>query len=158
MTDELERLRAKNRELLDEKKAAKAKADELAERVKALERERDEARQELHRVTVEAPRMQLIEQIAADGMARPLLRELEERFTVGDGEVLLSQDGQAITTDDDQPVKLDRDGLLYLVNQGMIPEAMIKQSRGSGAKGSRVPSAPREPGKRPEPVRRFGIR
>ena len=156
--DELESLRAKNRELLAEKKAAKAKADELAERVEALERERDEARQELHRITVEAPRMELVEQIAEEGMARPLLRELEERFQVGDGEVLLSHDGQAITSDDDQPVKLNREGLMYLVNQGMIPAAMIKKSKGSGAKGSRVPpsTTPRE--KRAEPSRKFGIR
>ncbi|RBP69604.1 hypothetical protein [Marinobacter nauticus] len=147
---EVERLRAKNAQLLDEKKKVAGGAESLTAELEALTKERDEAKAELHRLTVELPRMNTLEEVAMPNMADTLLREISHHFDIGEGETLISKEtGEPLQVEvpsgksgkpETVAVKLDEIGIRRLYECKVIPAigAMIKGSgaSGGGAKGA----------------------
>ncbi|WP_417522344.1 hypothetical protein [Marinobacter sp.] len=167
---EIEKLREKNAQLLNEKKKTAGSKDELAAQLEAITQERDEAKAELHRLTVEAPRWETLEQVAMPNMADTLLREILHYFDIGEGEALISKETgeQFQITDPDQtgsekavPVKLDEDGIRMLYAHKVIPAvgAMIKGSgaTGGGATGGRTPISTQPEPYNQKSTRRFGL-
>lgn len=168
LKEEIEKLKAKNYEVVGEKKRAKAEAEALATELEQLKTERDEAKAELHRVTVELPRQDMLEGVAMPDMADTLLREITHHYDIGEGDALIDKaTGEALEVEIDNgervPVKLDPEGIKRLWECKLVPSigGMI---RGSGATGGGAAGGVRTPiqtEKSPENKapqgRRFGL-
>lgn len=149
---EVEKLRTKNAQLLHEKKQVTGERDQLKEQVEAVTGERDESARELQRITVAQPRLDMVEEKAAPGMAGPLWREINHHFDVVSVEgrdMLQHKDGSPVTIagkdettgeEVQKPVAFDPAGLDTLYDAGLVPGigSMIlgSQASGGGAPGS----------------------
>tara|TARA_R110001592_G_scaffold44411_1_gene142955 strand:- start:494 stop:1009 length:516 start_codon:yes stop_codon:yes gene_type:complete len=161
---QIEKLKEKNFQLLDEKKKAQTQRDELAAEMEPLEKERDHLWGEIRRITVEQPRQELFEQVAMPDMAGAFERELTHHFDIArndDGEdVLLNKDGSPLMLGE-EPAKLSADTLGKLYKDGHI-KALGALMKGSGATGGGATGAGTPHGststKSPEPARQFGMR
>src|SRR5690554_6886992 len=91
LKEEIEKLKAKNYEVVGEKKRAKAEAEALATELEQLKTERDEAKAELHRVTVELPRQDMLEGVAMPDMADTLFREITHHYDIGEDNALIDK-------------------------------------------------------------------
>ncbi|BAP13792.1 hypothetical protein AS19_09410 [Alcanivorax sp. NBRC 101098] len=143
---EVEKLRNKNAQILSEKKQAVGERDALREQVEAANNERDEAAQELNYIKVMQPRQALIEEVAVDGMAGPLWREINYHFDVVNVEgremlhhkdgspVIVAGEDKATGKEVPKPVAFDADGLDALYKADLIPGmgSMLVGSRASG--------------------------
>lgn len=149
---EVEKLRDKNAQLLSEKKQVVGERDDLAAAVEALEAERDHARGEIQRITVDQPRLDMLEDCAAPGMAAVLQRELYHHYDVvtQDGrDVLHHKDGTPVTTaiadsstgeEVQKPVAFDPAGLDTLHDSDLLP-GIGSMLRGSQASGGNAPGS-----------------
>ena len=134
--DEIQKLKDKVSQLLSEKKKVQAERDVLREQVDTLTSERDNAAQELQRITVDLPRLEVLEAVAVDGMADVLKRELEHHYEIVRGEdgqdYFQTKDGEPVEVEG-KPVEFSPKGISTLhEKQGLKIGAMI---RGSGASG-----------------------
>jgi len=150
---EIEKLRAKNAQLLDEKKRAVAAREEVKQQLEAMTAEKDEVAQELERITIHQPRLDLIEEVAAPGMADTLLRELTHHFDIVnvDGrDMLHHKDGTSLTISarDDatgqevqKPLAFDSAGLDALHENKILTSLghllNIPTPKGAGTQGNR---------------------
>lgn len=168
LQDEIEKLKAKNYELVGEKRKAKSDGEAAMAELEQARKERDEAKAELHRVTVELPRQNMLEEIAMPNMADTLFREITHHYEVGEDDALISKDsGEPLEIEIPDkgrvPVKLDQDGIKRIAETKLIPSirAMIKGSgaTGGGATGSGTPKGTTPAGTQSEsaPTRRFGL-
>lgn len=178
MTEDLQtevaKLRAKNAQLLDEKKKAVAERDRLAEQVEAVTAERDHAQGEIQRITVDQPRLDLLEENAAPGMAEVLQRELLHHFNIENVEgrdMLTHKDGTPVTvahmdkatgSEVQQPVEFSAAGLSALFDADLVPGIgrLLAGSKasGGGAPGSSGGQALPPTNQRHEKAANFGFR
>jgi FtsZ-binding cell division protein ZapB len=169
LQDEIEKLKAKNYELVGEKRKAKSDGEAAMAELEQAQKERDEAKAELHRVTVELPRQNMLEEIAMPNMADTLFREITHHYDIGEDNALIDKaTGEALEVEipdkgERVPVKLDPDGIKRLWECKLVPSigGMI---RGSGATGGGAAGGVRTPiqtEKSPENKapqgRRFGL-
>lgn len=162
LQNEIEKLKAKNYEVIGEKKRVREEADALAEQLEQANKERDEAKAELRRVAVELPRQNMLEEIAMPEMADALLREIEHYYEIGEGDVLIDRkSGEPLELENQEnPLKLDHAGIQRLADDRLVPSirAMIrgKGATGGGATGGSKHIDPKTKPVAPEP-RRFGL-
>ncbi|GGY85408.1 hypothetical protein [Marinobacter zhanjiangensis] len=169
LKEEIEKLKAKNYELVGEKRKAKADGEAATAELEQAQKERDEAKAKLQRVTVELPRQNMLEEVAMPNMAETLFREITHHYDIGEGDALISKDsGEPLEVEIPEkgervPVKLDQDGIRRIAENKLIPSirAMIKGSgaTGGGATGAGTSASTTQTGTQSEsaPARRFGL-
>lgn len=151
LREEVEALKAKNAQLLDERKKGKGNVAELEERLQKAEQERDALSARLHEVLVEAPRQEMMSELCVEGMAGAAMREIEHHFDVieEDGKQLLrNKDGSPVEIetkgDDGQMVtvalELDHKGIEALYEHNIVP-ALGRMLKGSPASGGGAPGS-----------------
>lgn len=161
---EIEKLKNKVAELLEEKRKIKAQLEEVQQTLETVTSERDQAVADVQRITVEQPRGEVFRAVAVDGMADALQRELEHHFEVvrtDDGRDLFHRDGQPVELEG-KPVELTEEGINALHDAGLVKlGAMLKgsQASGGGATGSKGSgTAAAQPKQQAAPTRHFGLR
>lgn len=165
MDDDIQPLKDKNAQLLDEKRKAKAEAAELAEQLAAVQAERDTLAGELRRITIEQPRAEMLAELTVDGMADTARREIEHHFQITDeGEI--HREGEPVTVEiDGKPtaLKYDAQGIKALHKAGLVP-ALGHMLKGHGSSGGGATGGGREhslpSGKKVPPApapRKFGL-
>lgn len=167
LQDEIQKLKDKNTQLLNEKRAAQTQRDELADKLADTETRLGESSARLDYLTIQLPREEILEAASMPGAADMLWRELNHHFDVvraEDGQDVLHQkDGQPLEIKG-APVCLTVEGLGSLFDSGTLKTIgrLLKGNgpRGGGAVGGRTayasptgttkPAAPKESG--------FGLR
>lgn len=128
--DEIQKLADAKNQILDEKKQLKRAFEELQAKLEQVTGERDAAQGELERITIHQPRQELLEQVAAEGRAGMLERELLHHYELvrtDDGQDVLQKDGETIAPFSPEGIdKLHKDELIPGIG------ALL---RGSGATG-----------------------
>lgn len=163
--EEIQRLRDKAATLLDEKKQMQAQRDELAAQVETLTAERDSALSDLRRVTVEQPRREVIDAVAATpAHAGAVEREIMQHVTVADDGSFLDKDGEPLTGTDGEPLTFSEAGIHALADDAVpVLRSLIKPrglASGGGAPGS-TGCRPAQPDKTPRadrPTQAFGLK
>ena len=166
---QIEKLKEKNYQLLDEKKKVQADKDELAAQLEPLEKERDHLWTEIQRITVEQPRQELFEYVAMPDMAGAFERELTHHYDIGRNDagedILLNKDGSPLVFEgSEEPAKLNQETLSKLYDDGLVKTigGLMKGfgPSGGGAMGSHGSPSSSAPGpsKHPAPARQFGMR
>lgn len=163
--NDIQPLKDKNAQLLDEKRKAKAEAAELAEQLAAMQAERDTLAGEIRRITIDQPRAEMLEGITVEGMADTARREIEHHFQItDDGEI--QRDGEPVVVElegKETALKYDAEGINALYKAGLVPALghMLKGhgSSGGGASGGgrehNLPSGKKVP---PAPApRKYGL-
>lgn len=128
--DEIQKLLDAKNQILDEKKQLKRAFEELQTKLDEVTGERDAVRADLERITIHQPRQELLEQVATEGRAGMLERELLHHFDLvrlDDGQDVLQKDGETVASFSPEGIdKLHKDGLVPGIG------ALL---RGSGASG-----------------------
>ncbi|PAU81044.1 hypothetical protein CK501_05635 [Halovibrio salipaludis] len=169
LQEEVQKLRDKNKQLLNEKKTIQGERDQLADKVQGLESERDNLSGELNRITIEQPRREILEDVSVPDMTDTLQRELDHHFDIertDDGrDILKHKDGTPVTVEEEgEALELNRDGLHALFDKGVLPSLgrmlLGSQSTGGGAPGNMGGGPPPSTGQKqpPRPDGRFGMR
>ena len=162
--EQIDKLKDKVSELLEEKRKIKADRDSLRQQLEAVTAERDQAKAEVQRITVDQPRYEILETAAVDGMAETLRRELEHHFDIvraDDGRDLFhSKNGQPVEIEG-EAVELTPEGINRLHDAGLVKLGSLlkgNQASGGGAQGSKgggdASSQPKPAAPRPQ----FGMR
>ncbi|WP_417579048.1 hypothetical protein [Nitrincola sp.] len=161
----LEKLKNKNAQLLDEKKKVQAERDELKALLDSTEQAKAEALAEVKRITIDQPRAEVIETIAAEGMADMLKRELEHHF-----EIVRMENGKDVFQKDGEPVQIEgatvefsEEGINKLYKAGTLKSLgrLIKgrQAAGGGAVGGTKEAFTGQPqNSNPAPRQQFGLK
>ena len=140
---EIEKLKDKNTQLLNEKRAMQAQRDDLAEKLAAADELLGITTDRLEYITVQLPRNEVLEQCAVSGSAELLGRELNYHFDIVRGEdgrdMLHTKTGEPATVQGD-PVELTEQGIRSLYESGALKTigSLLKSSgaTGGGATGS----------------------
>lgn len=132
LKQQIEKLQAKNYQILDEKKKAQAQRDEAQAALEGMAKERDEYAQQVQRITIEQPRQELFESVAMPDMAGAFERELLHHFDIERNEngadVLVAKSGEA------DPLPLTADNLQKLYDDGVV-RSLGALMKGSGMSG-----------------------
>ncbi|MBQ0834457.1 hypothetical protein [Marinobacter sp.] len=132
LKQQIEKLQAKNYQILDEKKKAQAQRDEAFDSIEALTTQLEEAKLEVQRITVEQPRQELFESVAMPDMAGAFERELLHHFDIERNEngadVLVAKSG------DTDPLPLTAENLHKLYDDGVV-RSLGALMKGSGMSG-----------------------
>lgn len=143
--NDIQPLKAKNAELLEEKRKAKAEAADLMARLEAVEIERNELADELRRITIDQPRAAMLEELTIDGMADTARREIEHHFQItDDGEI--QKDGEPVVVElegKQTALKYDPEGIKALHQAGLVP-ALGHMLKGNGSSGGGATGGGRE--------------
>lgn len=137
LQDEIQKLKDKNTQLLNEKRAAQTQRDELAEKLADTETRLGESSARLEYLTIKLPRDEILEAACMPGAADMLWRELTHHYDVvrtDDGQDVLHQkDGQPLEIKG-APVCLTVEGLGSLYDSGAL-KTIGSLLKGSGATG-----------------------
>lgn len=145
LQDEIQKLKDKNTQLLNEKRAAVAQRDEMAEKLAAAEKQRDETTARLDYLTIQLPRDEILQAAAVEDSAETLWRELSHHV-----DVVRDDDGQDYFHDKEgkrlehegQPVKFDVKGVRSLYDSGAV-KTIGRLLKSSGATGGGATGAGR---------------
>lgn len=164
LQDEIQRLQEKNAQLIAEKRKAQTERDEVADRLASVEKERDEVAGKYKHLTVDLPRLDVLEAVAMPGMSEVLQRELGHHYDVVRAELhrlAFQLERLAVLAVEIVLAIVSADGITSLYNKRGLPiGAML---RGSGATGGGATGGKRTHQERPSdrpaaPAVSFGMR
>lgn len=130
---EVLKLNDKVAQLIGEKRKVQSERDELLQSVQALKTDNAEHKDRLEYLTVHAPRMDMLESVAANGMADLLLREIKHNFDIAEGDVLTTKEGEPLKVEG-KPVTLSVEGIAML-SEHKLMNGIGSMLKGSGASG-----------------------
>lgn len=138
-TEDLQKLRDKVSQLIEEKRRVQTERDGLREQMATLTDERDQARQEVTRITIDQPRANILESIAVEGMADVLQREIEHHYDVvrgdDDKDWLKTKEGQPVEIEG-QPVGFTAEGINRLYEKGGLKIGSMLRGTGNTGGGA----------------------
>lgn len=137
LQEELDKLKDKNSQLIAEKRKAQAEREEVAERLASVEKERDEVAGKYKHLTVDLPRMDLLEEVGMPGASELLWRELNHHYDVvraDDGQDYFHhKEGERLELEG-KPVKFDKAGIHALYDTDTV-KTIGRLIKGDGISG-----------------------
>ena len=133
--DDIQKLKDKISQLIEEKRKVQAERDSLRVQLEEITSENETNKHELHRILVEQPRFELLEEIAMPNMADVLQRELLYHFQIvrdDEGKDWIHQEGQPVLLNE-QPVPYSKEGIHKLQEAGRLKVGTLL--KGSGTTG-----------------------
>lgn len=133
---EVSKLNDKITQVIGEKRRVQSERDELAATLETLQAENKTTQDRLEDLTIHAPRIDTVSQIAANGMTDLLWREINHNFDIertDDGDILKTKAGEPVTAEG-KPVTLSVEGI-KLLSEHKLMDGISSMIKGNGATG-----------------------